>query len=278
MPLVRAEGVELEALILLAIKAGKEVLAVRAGGMDARAKADGSLVTLADERAEAVIESGLAALAPGAPVVGEEAASAGRAPEPGRTFFCVDPLDGTRDFVSGGNGEFTVNIALVTRGAPTKGVVLAPATGEVFAGEPGRALKGRWDGVSDALPALHAIAAARARPAQGWRVIASRHSGANDATARFIAALGDTQCANASSSIKFCRLAEGAADLYPRFGDVSEWDIAAGHAVLGAVGGVLMDLHGAPICYGRREQKFLVHGFIACANAEAERAARTALA
>jgi 3'(2'), 5'-bisphosphate nucleotidase len=276
MPSPAAEAVELEALILIAMAAGKEIMAVRAGRIDARAKADGSLVTEADERAEAVIGAALARLAPGVPMIGEEAAAAGRAPDPGALFFCVDPLDGTRDFVGADRGEFTVNIALIADGAPVKGVVLAPATGEVFAGEPGRAVKGRWAG-GDAAPALAPIGAARTRPANGWRVIASRHSGANDSTARFIAALGDTQCANSSSSIKFCRLAEGGADIYPRFGDVCEWDIAAGHAVLAAVGGSLMDLHGAPLRYGKRAEMFLVPGFVACANDAAAEAARAAL-
>jgi 3'(2'),5'-bisphosphate nucleotidase len=254
--------IQLEDLIALALAAGREIMAVRAAGFDTEKKGDGSIVTIADQRAEAIIEAGLAKLAPGVPMLGEEAASTGRIPDCGARFFCVDPLDGTRGFAKGGD-EFTVNIALVERGLPTHGVVLAPATGDLFAGEPGRALGGREG-------ALHPIHV-RAAPAQ-WRIVASDFSGRDERTARFVEAL-DGDVTHASSSIKFCRIAEGVADLYPRFGDVCEWDAAAGHAILRAAGGDIMRLDGDPLRYGNAADKFLIHGFIAYSGDAAKAAA-----
>ncbi|MEJ0060823.1 MAG: 3'(2'),5'-bisphosphate nucleotidase CysQ [Terricaulis sp.] len=264
----------LEDLIALALAAGREIMAVRDAGFDAIDKADGSPVTIADQRAEAIIEAGLERY--GAPMIGEESCAVGRIPELAERFFCVDPLDGTRDFIESDNGEFTVNIALVEHGAPVMGVVYAPATQEMYAGEPGRALKGRYDARTGAeLAPLAQIAASQ--PTGPWRVIASRRSGANAETDAFITALGPHARIAASSSIKFCRLAEGAADLYPRFGDVSEWDAAAGHAILSAIGGGVMRLDGSPLLYGAYQQKFLVHGFIAFSGAAAASAARGAI-
>ncbi len=262
-------------LIALALDAGREIMAVRDAGFDAQKKLDGSLVTIADQRAEGIIEAGLKRLAPSVPMIGEEAFADGRIPDPGVRFFCVDALDGTRGFVKGGD-EFTVNIALVEDGAPVMGVVFAPATGELYAGEPGGARAGRFNARSgDAFAALAPITASAQPPAQ-WRVVASDFSGRNERTGAFIAALNGV-ITHASSSIKFCRLAEGAADLYPRFGDVSEWDAAAGHAVLSAAGGGIMALDGAPLRYGARDDKFLIHGFVAFASAAAASAARGAL-
>lgn len=263
----------LDDLISLALAAGREILAVREAGFDTQRKLDGSVVTIADQRAEKIIEDGLVRLAPGVPMIGEEAVAEGRIPDPGQLFFCVDPLDGTRGFVKGGD-EFTVNIALVENGSPKLGVVFAPATGEIFAGEPGRAIAGRFDAGTGAV-ALQPIEAQHEKPAR-WRIVASDHSGRNEKTQAFIAAL-DGVAAHASSSIKFCRLAEGAADLYPRFGEVSEWDAAAGHAVLSAAGGGVMRLDGAPLRYGQRDDAFLIRGFVAFASAAAAAAARDAI-
>jgi 3'(2'), 5'-bisphosphate nucleotidase len=266
---------DLEALVRLALAAGREVMAVRDAGFTAEKKSDGSLVTIADQRAEAVIEAGLAELAPGIPMLGEESSAAGRIPNLGERFFCVDPIDGTRDFVAGETGEFTVNIALVEHGVPVMGVVLAPATGALYAGEPGRAVKAFADARSANLVSDYtSLETARAN---AWRVIASRHSGKNTRTELFLEALGACERLNSSSSIKFCRLAEGDADLYPRFGQVSEWDTAAGHAVLAAADGGVMRLDGAPLMYGNAEEKFLIPGFVAYACAAAREAALAAL-
>ena len=247
------------ALTALAREAGEEIMRVRAAGFEAMQKGDGSPVTIADQRAEAIIEAGLAKLAPGVPMIGEEAVASGRMPECGDRFFCVDPLDGTRGFVSGGE-EFTVNIALVENHAPVVGVVFSPVSGEMFAAEPGRALKGD-------------VPISTTPPGANWRLIASERSGRNARTQAFASAIGPHTLLHASSSIKFCRLAEGVADLYPRFGDMSEWDAAAGHAILSAAGGGVMRLDGAPLRYGDRSNKFLIHGLIAYATADAKRAA-----
>lgn len=264
----------LQNLIALAIQAGREIMDVRAAGFDAQTKADGSLVTLADQRAEVVIEDGLARLAPGVPMIGEEACAAGRIPETGALWFLVDPLDGTRGFARGSD-EFTVNIALIEGGEPVKGVVYAPAMGELYAGEPGRAVRGRCDPATGALLApLEDIQAAGAPRDGRWCVIGSDHSGRNEKTAAFVGALNGI-IAHASSSIKFCRVAEGAAHLYPRFGEVSEWDAAAGHAILAAAGGGIMRLDGAPLRYGGND--LLIRGFVAYANSAAKDAALAAL-
>ena len=268
---------KLNDLIALALTAAQEINMVRESGFEAIKKSDGSPVTIADQRAEAVIEAGLKKLVPDAPMIGEEAVAEGRIPDPGARFFCVDPLDGTRDFVAGGD-EFTVNIGWIEDHAPTCGVVLSPASGEIYAGEPGRALRGVFDMKTGVLrEALAPIHTSATKPESGWRVYASRYSGANSRTAKFSAALGRHEVMRGSSSIKFCRLAEGAAELYPRFGDVNEWDAAAGHAVLSAAGGGVMLLDGAPLRYGNTARKFLINGFIAFANAAAASAARDIL-
>ena len=265
---------DLDDLIALALAAGREIMTVRAEGVSATQKLDGSIVTLADQRAEAVIEKGLAELAPGAPMLGEEAVAQGRIPECGDYFFCVDPLDGTRGFAKGGD-EFTVNIALVERGTPVMGVVFAPASGELYAGERACALRAKYDPITQAI--LEAPAPIHTAPSSPqWRIVASDFSGRNERTGAFVKALNG-RTTHASSSIKFCRVAEGAADLYPRFGDVSEWDVAAAHAVLLAAGGDIMSLEGRPLHYGLRKGDFVIPGFIAFASSEAARAARGAL-
>jgi len=265
----------LEDLIALALSAGREIMAVRDAGFDTQTKLDGSPVTLADQRAEAVIEAGLQSLAPDLPMIGEEAVAEGRIPECGARWFCVDPLDGTRGFAKGGD-EFTVNIALIENAEAKVGVVYAPATGELFAGEPGRALAGQCEPhTARLMTPLEPIGAQRTEPTQ-WRIVASEFSGKNSATADFIAKLNGVPT-HASSSIKFCRVAQGQADLYPRFGDVSEWDAAAGHAILNAAGGGIMRLNGAAQIYGDRANKFLIHGFVAYASEAAKAAALSAL-
>lgn len=264
-------------LIALARAAGAEIMRIRAEGFEALEKLDGSVVTLADHHAEAVIEDGLARLAPGVPMIGEEAVAAGRIPKCDDLFFCVDPLDGTKGFAKGGD-EFTVNIGLIADGDPVMGVVFAPATGELYAGEPGRAFGARYDVQTEReISALSPIATTARKPAGGWRVVASENSGRTPETADFIAAIGGGAPTHASSSIKFCRVAEGKADLYPRLGDVSEWDAAAAHAVLSAAGGGVMHLDGTPLRYGVRPDAFIIHGFVAYANEEAASAARSAL-
>ena len=241
----------LQRLAALTRQAGAVVMAVYATDFAVRGKGDASPVTAADEQAEAVILAGLGRLAPGIPVVAEESVAAGRCPDvSGGRFWLVDPLDGTREFVSR-NGEFTVNIALIEQGTPVLGVVLAPAVGgpagRLFAGAVGH---GAWveDGEAQARRAIHC----RAVPAEGLTVVASRSHGDALALDAFLAGRRVAKLTNAGSSLKLCLLAEGAADLYPRHGRTMEWDIAAGHAVLAAAGGQVWCIDGsAPLRYGK---------------------------
>jgi len=234
---------DLEAVARIVREAGAIVMAIYEGGFDVRAKADASPVTEADERAEAHIVPALRALAPHIPIVAEEMAARGEADAVGDTFWLVDPLDGTKEFISR-NGEFTVNIALVHQGRPVLGVVGAPALGRVFAGVVGQ---GAW--VEDA-QGRRAIRA-RTVPAEGMTVVASRSHGDAAALDRFLAGRVVAQLANAGSSLKLCLIAAGEADLYPRLGRTMEWDIAAGHAVLAAAGGQVTQLDGSAFNYGK---------------------------
>jgi 3'(2'), 5'-bisphosphate nucleotidase len=239
----------LPALGDLARAAGAAILAIYATDFNIRDKADASPVTAADEQAEAVILAGLSRLAPDIPVVAEESVAAGRVPDiSGGRFFLVDPLDGTREFVSR-NGEFTVNIALIEQGVPVLGVVFAPAVGGVagrlFAGAAG---VGAW--VEDAQG--RRPIRCRPVPAEGLTVLASRSHGDAVALDAFLAGRKVARLANAGSSLKLCLIAEGAADCYPRHGRTMEWDIAAGHAVLAAAGGQVHRLDdAAPLAYGK---------------------------
>jgi 3'(2'), 5'-bisphosphate nucleotidase len=227
----------------LAIRAGRIVMQVYAGAFDVRGKHDASPVTEADERAEALIVPALHALAPGLAVVAEEAAAAGHVPTCGERFWIVDPLDGTREFVER-NGEFTVNIALVANCVPVLGVVHAPALGITWSGMVGR---GAW---VDDTHGRRTIACRRL-PAEGATVLASRSHGDATALDTFLAGRRLAALRLAGSSLKLGLLAEGRADVYPRFGRTMEWDIAAGHAVLAAAGGAVVDLDGQALRYDK---------------------------
>jgi 3'(2'), 5'-bisphosphate nucleotidase len=249
----------LDALTTLASHAGAAILALH-GELRQREKPDRSPVTAADEASEALILQGLAKLLPGVPLISEEAGS--RAPV--RTdgdMLLVDPLDGTRELLAG-EREYTVNIALVSGGTPVLGVVAAPALGLVWRGIAGHGAE-RWrlppgtdaSSASERIP-IHT----RARPPTGTLALISRfhNAPATDAWLDRIPGLARMIC---GSSLKFCRLAEGAADLYPRLSPMSEWDIAAGHAVLVAAGGAMTRPDGAPLVYGQGD--FRVSGFVA---------------
>jgi 3'(2'), 5'-bisphosphate nucleotidase len=243
----------LPTLVALAERAGAVILEHYGGDIDVRAKADASPVTAADEAAEAVILEGLAKLTPSIPVVAEETVAAGGVPElGGQPFWLVDPLDGTKEFLSR-NGEFTVNIGLIEDGSPTLGVVFAPAICRVWWGAVGHGAWTRSDGRERAI-------AARPRPAVGLIAVASR-SHADPETEAYLDEVGATERISAGSSLKFCLIAEGRADLYPRFGPTMEWDTAAGHAVLRAAGGHITTRDGAPFLY--RKPGFRNLGFIA---------------
>jgi len=239
-----------ENLVEAACLAGEKILQIYAGDVAAAAKTDGSPVTAADTAAEAVIIAELARFAPDVPVVAEEQAAAGRVPAACRTFFLVDPLDGTKEFISK-NGEFTVNIALVEDGVPVAGVVYAPALGEICAGAAGEGARAAK--VVDGVPGAWTPIRVRPVPEAGLDVVASR-SHLTDETRAFIERFKVNDLVSAGSSLKLCRVACGHADLYPRLGRTMEWDIAAGDAVLRAAGGMVMTLDGAPLVYGKRDQ------------------------
>ena len=227
----------------LAAKAGEAILAVRRRGFQVDRKADHSVVTEADHAAEAIILAGLRAALPGCSVVAEEETAAGRVTAATAEFWLVDPLDGTREFTSGSD-DFAVNIGLVRAGRAVLGVVGVPATGEIFGGIVGA---GAWRLKGGQRSAI----VVRPVPAEGLTVVASRHHGD---TAQLDAFLGDRTVAKVvsfGSSLKFCRVAEGLADLYPRFGRTMEWDTCAPQVVLEAAGGAVETLDGAPLRYGK---------------------------
>lgn len=218
------------------------------GNTESTAKADGSPVTAADQAAEDIILPRLRALTPDIPVVSEEEASKGLTPDvTGNRFWLVDPLDGTKEFISG-NGEFTVNIALIENGVPVLGVVVVPARGQTFAGHrPGTATLKTPDGSS--------AIAVRAAPPEGLTVVGSRSHGDASAMDAFLAGRTVASFRPAGSSLKLCLIAQGQADLYPRLGTTMEWDIAAGHAVLLAAGGRVETVEGKPFTYGKPDYR-----------------------
>lgn len=256
-----APSARMQSLIDLSIVAGREIMAIYATDFSAKAKGDLTPVTEADEAAERIILAGLARIEPAIPVISEEAASAGRIPEASTQFFLVDPLDGTKEFISK-NGEFTVNIALVENGIPVMGVVYAPALKRIFWGETGvGAAQGKTDG--DAASGWTALGV-RNLPADGATVVASR-SHRDEATEDYLKSVKVKSLCSAGSSLKFCLVAAAEADLYPRFGRTMEWDTAAGHAVLSAAGGKVMTVDGPVLTYGKRARGYDNPGFIASA-------------
>ena len=247
----------LDHLIDAAIAAAEPILDVYSRPIVATHKSDGSPVTEADERAEAVILDRLAAI--GLPVLAEESVAAGRIPALDGRFFVVDPLDGTKEFLKR-NGEFTVNIALVEAGRPVLGVVFAPATGVLYAGEGGNAFSGHVS--AGRLGARTPIAVSHDGP---FRIVASRSHG-HAALGELCETFNVAEDVSVGSSLKFCLVAEGKARLYPRFTPTCEWDTAAGQAVLEAAGGTVLTLDGAPMRYGHAERKFLNPLFVAAAS------------
>lgn len=249
----------LAVMIEAALAAGAEIERIYGAGCATETKEDGSPVTEADRRAEQIILAHLDAAYPDVPVLAEEEVSEGRIPEIGTRFFCVDPLDGTRGFVRR-NGEFTVNIALVEMHETRAGVVYAPDSHLLYYGARGEGAFRRRDG-GEAEPIR-----TRARPARGLTAIGSRDHAADDTNEKN-AALGIVDYLPSGSSLKFCMVAEGSADVYPRHGRTMEWDTAAGQAVLEAAGGRVMALDGVreagPLRYGKIERGFDNPHFIA---------------
>lgn len=254
----------LHALAALCVEAGRAILDVYdAESIAVRAKDDRSPVTDADERAEVILLAGLAMLFPGVAVIAEEAASRDGVPDAApKTFLLVDPLDGTREFLAR-NGEFTVNVGLIVDGAPVLGCVHAPALGATWIGAAGLGASKAMAAVRET-PGAEAFAPIAVRaPVEGALCAVASRSHSDAATEEFLERHKVAERRSAGSSLKFCLLAEGAADVYPRFGPTMEWDTAAGHAVLASAGGTVTTLDGAPFGYGKSGTGFKNGGFVA---------------
>lgn len=235
-----------------ALLAAEAIVEVARRGFETATKADSSPVTEADRAAEMIILDALALAAPGLPVIAEEEVAAGRIPAHGETFFLVDPLDGTKEFIRGGD-DYTVNIGLVENGVPKLGVVCAPAMGQLFSGLVG---SGAWVESGESRQSI------KTRPRGDAVVAVASRSHLDTATVDYLrTAAGNSSFAKMGSSLKFCILAEGKADIYPRASPTSEWDTAAGHAILLAAGGLVDGLDGSPLRYGK--PNFLNRGFVA---------------
>jgi len=246
----------MDELTKIAARAAETILDL-ARTSDVRRKADGSPVTAADEAAEAVICEGLERLAPDVPIISEERASheKPKAIERG-SYFLVDPLDGTREFIAGRN-EYTVNIALVTDGVPLLGIICAPAHTEFWRGIVGKGAD-RFSGIpsTGGPTSIHT----RPRPQDSPLIVVSR-SHLDPQTQAYVERFPQAGLMQSGSSIKFCRLAEGSADLYPRLAPTRDWDVAAGHAIVKAAGGDVTAPDGSPLRYGTAE--LLIPAFVA---------------
>lgn len=251
-----------EAIIAASIEAGKVVHNIYRSGFDVQRKADHSPVTDADHAAEAVILRRLKEIAPGIPVIAEEEVAAGRVPAVGNEFFLVDPLDGTKEFIQK-RGDFTVNIALIRDRSPVMGVVYAPAKVSLFAGSLPDKLAFRSDEDTDSrVSAPRRPISVRSVPKVGVTAVSSR-SHSTPETDAYLAQFDVADRVSVGSSLKFCLVAAGEADLYPRLGPTMEWDTAAGHAVLLAAGGNVFAPGGGPLLYAKpnfRNTYFIASG------------------
>ncbi len=256
--MIQDERTLLEALVVAVRAAGAEILKLVEAGFEVETKRDESPVTVCDRAAEKIILRALAEAAPGVPVIAEEEVSAGRIPALGETYFLVDPLDGTKEFIRGGD-DYTVNIGLIVGGSPRLGVVYQPVVDRLWGGLVGDGAILEADGERRSI---------RTRPLGDRRAAIASKSHFNQATADYLAeAIGLCEHVSIGSSLKFCIVAEGRADIYPRLSPTCEWDTAAGHAVLLAAGGRVDGPDGGPLTYGKTA--FLNRGFCATAGWQA---------
>jgi 3'(2'), 5'-bisphosphate nucleotidase len=248
----------LDQLTIIVARACAVIRAISPAAAERQLKPDQSPVTAADIASEAAILEGLARLLPAAPVVSEEMASAKAPPALDGSFFVVDPLDGTREFIAG-RDEFTVNLAIVTRGMPILGIIAAPNRGQLWRGIVGaRAERMRLlaDG-ADSPQTIHT----RRWPDVGVAVVSRSHLDPD--TEKFLEGLKPIERMPSGSAIKFCQVAEGTADVYPRLATTCEWDVAAGHALVVAAGGVVTKPNGESLTFGHADKNFRVPSFIA---------------
>ncbi|TNB47164.1 3'(2'),5'-bisphosphate nucleotidase CysQ [Martelella lutilitoris] len=232
-----------------ALEAGRAIMNVYENGIDVSYKDDASPVTIADEKAEEIILGHLEGAFPDIPVVAEESVAAGRVPDiAGKSFFLVDPLDGTKEFINK-REDFTVNIALIENGVPVSGIVYAPAKGVAY-----RTVADGAEKLVIADDAVTAAAPIRVREKGSELVAVASRSHNSPETEAFMKEIGVSDFTSVGSSLKFCIVAEGLADVYPRFGRTMEWDTAAGDAVLRAAGGITVGLDNASLPYGKTNQ------------------------
>ncbi len=249
----------LDDLCALAREAGAVEKQIFEGGFTAEIKQDGSPVTIADQKAEEIIIRKISELTPDIPFLGEESVAAGRVPDiSGGLYWCVDPLDGTKEFVEGG-GEFTVNIALMENFKPVIGVIYVPMKDVLYAATGAGTAFMQMAGTYEKTPI-----SVRAVPDAGLTVVTSRRHGNPAAIENFLGGWKVSELLACSSSLKFCAIAEGRADFYPRLGPTSEWDTAAGDAILRAAGGHILTMDGQPLSYGKTEENFVNPHFAAC--------------
>jgi 3'(2'), 5'-bisphosphate nucleotidase len=263
----------MDALTDIVARAAAATLATHFSEVSRRTKDDQSPVTAADELSEAVILEGLARVLPDLPVVSEE--SIAKAPERIlASVAIVDPLDGTKEFLAG-RDEFTVNIGIVTRGVPVAGVIAAPAQGLLGRGVVGQGAERLRLNLKagSGVATVNEPIAIRTRPAPERMVVATSRTHLDGETQTFLSRLPEVEPYPCGSSVKFCQVAQGAADLYPRLSPTHEWDIAAGCAILAAAGGLVTDPQGQPLRFARVKSNFLVPGFIAWGDASRATAA-----
>jgi 3'(2'), 5'-bisphosphate nucleotidase len=249
----------MEPLTDLVIRAGTAIVAVNRAAMRIEGKVDGSPVTEADLASDRIIAEGLARLVPGLPALSEERAPLAKPPYDG-SFFLIDPLDGTKEFVAG-RSEFTVNLALVTGGTPLLGIIGAPALGLIWRGLVGRGAE-RLTTNTSIRTAEPIHTRSTPKPGDPWIVAVSRSHG-DAKTEAFIEGRPGAIRQVLGSAVKFGRVAEGGADIYPRLAPTCEWDVAAGHAIVTAAGGKITDASGAGLRFGRGSEGFIVPEFIA---------------
>lgn len=254
-----------EGLLEVVLAAARVEMSHFGAGLAVETKADRSPVTIADRAAEDIILRGLQRLAPGVPVIAEEAVAGGSVPPPADCFFLVDPLDGTKGFIKG-EPEFTINIALIEQAQPSFGLLYAPALADFYLTlGPREAVNARLDPRAD----VRSLADVAPKPIHGRRadptalVALTSQSHLNRATEAFLRGYQISVQKRLASSLKFAWLAKGEADLYPRTGETSEWDTAAGHALLTAAGGTVTTLDGDPLLYGKAKLKFINANFVA---------------
>jgi 3'(2'), 5'-bisphosphate nucleotidase len=253
----------LDELTTVVSAAGAAILVTRSGSLDTRTKPDLTPVTACDHAAEAVILEGVARLLPGICIVSEEAASRALPQHIPDSFVLVDPLDGTRELIAG-RDEFTINVAIIAGGRPRLGIVAAPAQALLWRGIEGRGAERLRLSPGAPASAAQARSPIRTRPSPRSALVAAvSRSHLDPQTEAYLARLPVSERRACGSAVKFCQVAEGSADVYARLSPTCEWDVAAGHAVLAAAGGMVNTPEGAPMSYGRMAANFRVPAFIA---------------